>query len=79
MAGIEKGEPMTIETDNEVSITIEFDEAVQTIAYLSDLLEFFEKQNLDKAAKKQTGYVRTAKEICEAFVCEHFQKELGDE
>ena len=67
---------MTIETDNEVSITIEFDEAVQAIAYLSDLLEFFEKQNLDKAAKKQTGYVRTAKEICEAFVYEHFQKEL---
>ena len=70
---------MTIETDNEVSITIKFDEAVQAIAYLSDLLEFFEKQNLDKAAKKQTEYVRTAKEICEAFVCEHFQKELGDE
>ena len=55
---------MTIETDNEVSITIEFDEAVQAVAYLSDLLEFLEKQNLDKAEKKQTGYVRTAKEIC---------------
>ena len=79
MAGIEKGEPMTIETDDEVSITIEFDEAVQAIAYLSDLLEFLETQNLDKASKNQIGYVRTAKEICEAFVCEHFQKELGDE
>lgn len=46
---------MTIETDNEVSITIKFDEAVQAIAYLSDLLEFLEKQNLDKAEKSRQG------------------------
>lgn len=33
MVGIEKGEPMTIETDNEVSITIEFDEAIKVVAW----------------------------------------------
>lgn len=70
---------MTIETDNEVKITIDFDEAVKAIAYMSDLLEFLETQNLDEASKNQIEFVKNAKEICEAFVCEHFQKELGDE
>lgn len=69
---------MTIETDNEVSITIEFDKAVQAIAYLSDLIdhiESFDNRDFDRTA----SHIRTAKEICEAFVCEHFQDELGDE
>ena len=65
---------MTIETDNEASITIEFDEAVQAIAYLSDLLDF-----LTGKSTTQARHIRTAKEICEAFVCEHFQDELGEE
>ena len=68
---------MTIETDDEVSITIEFDEAVQAIAYLSDLLDFM-KRNV-YAARTQAKYIETAKEVCEAFVCEHFQKELMEE
>lgn len=66
---------MTIKTDNEVSITIEFDEAVQAIAYLSGLIDFLD----GKCNGKDTKYIRTAKEICEAFVCEHFQDELADE
>ena len=67
---------MTIETDNEVSITIEFDEAVQAIAYLSDLYDYL----VEKGYEKDGGHhIRTAKEICEAFCCEHFQNELGDE
>lgn len=69
---------MTIETDNEVSITIEFDEAVQAIAYLSDLIgyiESFDNKDFDRAA----NHIRTAEEICEAFCYEHFQNELGEE
>ena len=69
---------MTIETDNEVSITIEFDEAVQAIAYLSDLAEYIESFDNNEFDKTE-NHIRTAKEICEAFVYEHFQKELRDE
>ena len=65
--------------DDNITITIDFDEAVQAIAYLSDLLEFLESKGLDSAVQTQTKHVKTAKEICEAFVCEHFQKELGEE
>lgn len=65
--------------DDNITITIEFDEAVQAIAYLSDLLNFLENKGLDKAVQTQTKYVKTAKEICEAFCYEHFQDELGEE
>lgn len=68
---------MTIETDNEVSITIEFDEAVQAIAFLSDFMDWLVLTNVD-AKLQHMKCLNTAKEICEAFVCEHFQKELED-
>lgn len=64
---------MTITNDDEVNITIEFDDAVKAIAYLSDLIDFLK----DKEAE-QVRRLETAKEICEAFVCEHFQEELGN-
>lgn len=67
---------MTTETDTEVSITIEFDEAVRAIAYLSDLHDYLVKKGYEKDGGHHIGI---AKEICEAFVCEHFQKELGNE
>ena len=68
---------MTVTNNDEVSITVDFDEAVQAIAYLSALLNFLK----DKGAGKETDikHIETAKEICEAFVCEHFQEELQDE
>ena len=62
-----------------ITITVSFDEAVQAIAYLSDLLEFLERNDFNKAARTQTEHVRTAKKMCEAFCCEHFQNELGEE
>ena len=67
---------MTVTNNDEVSITVDFDEAVQAIAYLSALLNFLK----DKGAGKETDikYIETAKEICEAFCCEHFQEELSD-
>lgn len=64
---------MTITNDDDVKITIEFDDAVKAIAYLSDLIDFLR----DKEAE-QVRRLETAKEICEAFVCEHFQEELSD-
>lgn len=64
---------MTITNDDEVNITIDFDEAVKAIAYLSDLIDFLR----DKEAE-QVRRLETAKEICEAFCCEHFQEELSD-
>ena len=67
---------MMITTDNEVSITIEFDEAVQTIAYLSDLMDYLVLTNAN--TQRHMTRLNTAKEICEAFVCEHFRKELED-
>lgn len=70
---------MTKETTDEVSITIDFDDAVQAIAYLSDLMDYMKNKDLDDAARTQTKHIETAKEICEAFCCEHFQKELGEE
>ena len=66
---------MTITNNDEVSITVDFDEAVQAIAYLSDMLDFLK----DKGADTQVKRIETAKEICEAFCCEHFQEELQDE
>lgn len=75
MAGIKEGKLMTIETDDEVTITIDFDEAMQAIAYLSDLYDYL----VEKGYEKDGGHhIRTAKEICEAFCCEHFQNELED-
>ena len=67
---------MTITNDDDVKITIEFDEAVKAIAYLSALLNFLK----DHGAEKETDikHIETAKEICEAFCCEHFQEELSD-
>lgn len=70
---------MTETTENEVTITIDFEEAMQAIAYLSDMLEFLESKNLAEAAQTQTRHVKTAKEICEAFCCEHFRDELEEE
>lgn len=66
---------MTITNNDEVSITVDFDEAVQAIAYLSGMLDFLK----DKGADTQIKHIETAKEICEAFVCGHFQEELQDE
>ena len=65
---------MTITNDDEVNITIEFDDAVKAIAYLSDLIDFLRDKEAEQAKR-----IETAKEICEAFVCEHFQEELQDE
>ena len=69
---------LTMDDDN-ITITIDFDEAVQAVAFLSDLLEFLESKCLDNAVQTQAKHVKTAKEICEAFCCEHFQEELGEE
>lgn len=66
---------MTITNNDEVSITVDFDDALQAIAYLSDVLDFLK----DKGADTQIKHIETAKEICEAFCCEHFQEELQDE
>ena len=68
---------MTVTNDDEVNIKIYYDEAVQAIAYLSALLNFLK----DNGAGKETDikHIETAKEICEAFCCEHFQEELQDE
>lgn len=66
---------MTITNDDEVNITIDFDDAVKAIAYLSDLIDFLKGSGADMQIK----HIETAKEICEAFVCEHFQEELQDE
>lgn len=65
---------MTITNDDEVNITIDFDDAVKAIAYLSDLIDFLRDKEAEQAKR-----IETAKEICEAFVCEHFQEELQDE
>lgn len=70
---------MNEKSDEEVVITIEFEKAVQAIAWLSDLLDFMEHNNLDSAARSQLVFVKTAKEICEVFCCEHFQKELEED
>lgn len=65
---------MTITNDDEVNITIDFDDAMKAIAYLSDLIDFLRDKEAEQAKR-----IETAKEICEAFVCEHFQEELQDE
>lgn len=65
---------MTITNDDEVNITIDFREAVQAIAYLSSLWNFLKDKDAEQAKR-----IETAKEICEAFCCEHFQEELQDE
>ena len=67
---------MTITNEDDVKITIEFNEAVQAIAYLSALLNFLKDNGAEKEA--DIKHIETAKEICEAFVCEHFQEELSD-
>ncbi len=64
---------MTTKTDEAIEITIEFDDAVKALAYLSTLLEFVSGKDVHEKP------LRTAKEICEAFCCEHFQKELMEE
>ena len=65
---------MTNITDDEVNITVGFDDAVQAIAYLSDMLDFLR----DKGVQTQIKHIETAKEICEAFCYEHFQEELKE-
>ena len=58
--------------DDRITMTICFDEAVQAIAYLTDLLEFLESKGVGEDTKR----IKTAKEMCEVFCCEYFQDEL---
>ena len=62
--------------DDNITITIDFDEAVQAIAYLSDLIDHIESFG-NKDFDRTANHIRTAKKICEAFCCEHFHEELG--
>ena len=63
-----------------VTISVDTTDVEKSIALLTDMLEFCQKQDIETEGKKETAAaLTTAIETMKAFWCEHFSEEDQNE